>query len=195
MSNWSDFFPAADAALTGVPYASDVPVSISAIDSFGAATVYAAGVDNLIPFTVRADVTIDAVWWHRNNTTAANVYVGIYDAAGNLLTDCAVDANTTAGVHSVATTPVTLTAGNVYYLALNESAQVVTCQDANVAGPSHPLWMALALPVYDWRMPSSLGNPTGSFRKSRTAAALPSTQTMTGWTTDPARHLGGFVPQ
>lgn len=195
MTNFNDFFPAAAGALAGVPYAPGVPVSISALDSFSNATVYAINVDNLIPFIVRADVAIDAVWWHRNNTTDANVYVGIYDAIGNLLTDCAVDADTTVGVHSVATTPITLTAGEIYYIALNESAQVATCADVQGSAAIYALQMALALPAYDWRMPSALGSPGGSFRKIRTAAELPAAQTMSGWGPDPARHLGGFVPQ
>jgi hypothetical protein len=161
-------------------------------------TVYTANKDFLTPFMVRADVILDEVFWLRANTTAANVYVGIYGATGTLLTDCAVDANTTVGYHAVSTTAITLKAGNIYYLALNQSAAVAG-SDAIAQGDPQYTWQLLkAMAVYDIRMSATTPGPdsiSGGFEKSRTNAALLSTQTMSGWTLSSALHLGGFVPQ
>jgi hypothetical protein len=183
-------------AFAGVPYASDVPVYLAVLNNTGN-TDYAINQDHLLPFIPRADVTIDAVWWHRLSATVANVYVGIYDATGNLLTDCAVDADTTVGLHSVATTAVTLDAGQIYYLALNQSAAVVASDTVATADAEFSTQIAMRLPASDSRM--STTTPTsirmaGGFDKARTAAALPATQTMTGWGYTSEVMLGGFVP-
>lgn len=184
--------------MAGINYPSNVPQIVSPLNSVAAVTSCAVNTDYLIPFLCRADVSVDAVWWQRGNTSAGNVYVGLYDADGTLLTDCAVDADTTAGFHSVSTTPVALTAGSLYYLAMNQSVQVVVCDNGTGADGELTYWLLNGVPAYDIRMttttPSGLNIAAASFSKARTNAALPSTQTMNSWTLQDDRFLGGFVP-
>lgn len=181
-----------------IAYPSNVPQIVSPLNNVGAVTACAVNIDYLIPFLCRADVNIDAVWWSRGNTSAGNVYVGLYDADGTLLTDCAVDADTTAGFHSVSTTPVALTAGSLYYLAMNQSVQVVVCDSGIISDAEYTYWLLNGVPAFDIRMttttPSGSNIATASFSKARTNAALPSTQTMNSWTLADDRILGGFVP-
>lgn len=185
-------------AMAGINYPSNVPQIVSPLNGVAAVTACAVNTDYLIPFLCRADVSVDAVWWQRGNTSAGNVYVGLYDADGTLLTDCAVDADTTAGFHSVSTTPVALTAGSLYYLAINQSVQVVVCDSCIITDGEYSYWLLNGVPAYDIRMTTS--TPTGinmaaaSFSKARTNAALLATQTMNSWTLADDRILGGFVP-
>ena len=104
----------------GAPYVSNRAYPATA--NYGAnGNTHAADTLYLVPFVVRRAVTIDAVWWWRSLSTAANFYVGILEADGTVVTDCAVDSNTVAGLHSVATTPVRLVPTELYYHAVNAS--------------------------------------------------------------------------
>ena len=149
--------------------------------------------DNLVPFSPRKTVTVDKVAWYRDNTTAANVYVGIYSLAGTLLTDCAVDADTTVGWHLVDTTNVTLIAGRVYYACINMSADVAGTQDANdldgSPGRSHQMGQHVQLGIAASNTAADL-----SYVKARTNAALLSSLTLSGWAEDVLHPGLGFVP-
>ena len=137
--------------------------------------------DTLIPFSVRKTVTVDKVAWWRDNTTAGNAYVGIYNTAGTLLTDCAVDSNTTVGLHAVDTTNVTLLPGRIYYLSANLSVDIAATVDGTPAGGMTQLDVFganLGLGV----APVASTSLTVFAAKARSNAALPSTQTMSGWT-------------
>lgn len=168
-----------------------------------AATSNRNNYDILLPFTPVADVTIDQVCWYRVDATAANVYVGIYDNDGNLLTDCAVDADTTVGVHEVSTTSVALTGGTTYYLAINHSA---TCACGDSAGTytdieNSPIFRGFLegnQPDTKWyasgTFPANGFRMAIGFEKARTAAALPSTQTTSGWAAQGRIYLMGVTP-
>ena len=80
----------------------------------------------LIPMVPTSDFSIDAVCWNRGEATSGGVYIGIYDRASNLITDCAEDTDTTIGVHAVSTTEVDLVAGETYFLTLNASANIAS---------------------------------------------------------------------
>lgn len=147
-----------------------------------------ANEDILVPFIPPADVSIDSVDWIRNSTSAANVYVGIYDAAGTLLTDCAVDSVTTAGLHQVDTTNADLTGGNLYYWCLNQSSSVAVIDnysagDIEVEAAIHRFSRGEQVNL---AMLSSLPSEARSLAyfvsKARTNAALLSSLTLTGWT-------------
>ena len=147
----------------------------------------------VVPFIPFNDVTVSEVGYWREGTTAADVYVGIYDASGTLLTDCAVDTDTTQGLHAVSTTNVDLTGGNKYYIAINQSAQVLqgtTPGSANV--PDSEEYFFHLFPFIGYDMDSG-GTPAGSdflrigtgvLEKSRTAATLDSSISFTdgSWT-------------
>lgn len=174
-----------------VPYVSDALNDFQPTDTFGTTTGFSVDTDWLVPFVVRQQITIDNVWWHRANTTAGNVYVAIYDQNGNLLTDCAIDANTTAGYHLVPTTAVTLYPGQVYYGMINPSA-LVASRDSIAISSSYlqdfaPRTDMLATPNTD---PS-----TRCYSKARANAAPLVALTMSGWTATNLLMVGGFVKQ
>ena len=98
---------------------------IHMIDRLNLTGGMSANRDYLFPFIPRVDVTVDEIGWVRANGSAADVYVGIYDLTGDLLTDCAVDSATGTGLHAVSTTPVSLTGGETYLMGVNQSAAVV----------------------------------------------------------------------
>jgi len=160
-------------------------------------TAGATGRDYLMPFFVRKSVAISQVGWFRKVVTAANVYVGIYNSAGTLLTDCAVDADTSANVwHVVPTSAVNLTAGSIYYALLNQSvdvagawplAQANTTQEL-VSGPG-VYGYALGLGV------SGVISGLTTYRKSRVAAAPLASLVMSGWANETGvTPAMGFVP-
>lgn len=174
------------------PYLSDALNTFLPASS-ATTTSFTLGTDWLVPFTVREQVTIDAVWWHRGNTTAANVYVGIYNSDGALLTDCAVDADTTAGYHTVSTTPVTLVPNRVYYGAVNQSVQVASRGTVSSSTDILVLQNFAPRPA----MASSVETAWASqmLYKARANAALLSNLVMSGWTGTNLYMLGGFVKQ
>lgn len=148
--------------------------------------------DHLIPFVPRRLMTLDKVAWYRDNTNAASVYVGLYNSAGTLLTDCAVDTDTTVGWHLVDTTNVTLMAGEFYWLCWNASADVAAVQATD----------ATAVPALDaireYGLAVGIGtadaNPNGIGQgKNRTAAALLSTLTMSGFALSSGVPMMGVV--
>ena len=164
----------------------------------------AADRDYLQPFVLMGDATVDEIGWVRAAGTAGNVYVGIYDASGNLLTDCAVDADTTVGLHAVSTTAVALTEGTLYYLAVNQSAAVVNADTLADGDLQIDVLMGLLLfrTGFDTSsgpsMPASLMRQTvtGAMYKSRSNAALSDPLTLTGFTNagDSAISIG-IIPQ
>lgn len=172
------------------PYISGLvyPSFPSAREGATAATVNA---DYLVPFTPRKAVTVGKIAFDRDQATAANVYVGMYDVSGNLLTNCAVDTDTTTGWHGVSTTPVDLSPDALYFLALNTSVDVIATHRVGFAEGLSPF----VLERYGVLVPfASAAIGGGGLRKARTNAALPATQTMTGWTSDTQPVLLGIVP-
>lgn len=144
----------------------------------------AANRDYLLPFMVREAVRIDAVLHSRLTTTVGDIYTGIYDVDGMLLTDCAVDSVNTAGIHAVSCTPVTLSQGEVYYFCANSSAasileyiQLDTLWHFQIGWP---------------KIGTITGEGVGMY-KARTAAALLSSLDLTGWTVSVSTAYGGFV--
>lgn len=147
-------------------------------------TASVANTDFIVPWAPRKTVTIDKVAWYRDNVTAGNVYVGIYDSAGTLLTDCAVDANTTAGWHAVNTTNVTLIAGRVYYLCWNASADVAGTLLVSLLATGSPYEPSRTVTDYGYNIAIGVSPPItgGAFaQKARTNAALLSSLVMSGW--------------
>lgn len=154
-------------------------LSVGAVPSAG-------DTDYLLPWSPRKTVTIDKLAWYRDIGTAANVYVGLYDSGGALLTDCAVDTATGTGWHAVDTTNVTLIAGRVYYLCWNASADVAgTWALANQTSPGN-MSRVYADMVTDYGYNLTIGSAPGTatigiYTKSRTHAALLSSLVMSGW--------------
>lgn len=148
--------------------------------------------DYLVPFIPRKTVTVDNIAWERDNTTAANVYVGIYSSAGTLLTDCAVDTDTVAGFHTVATTPVTLFPGSGYFFAYNASADVAfSMTTASAEEWARQYGLAVELGA------SGKASSTVyaiAYYKARTNAALLSSLVMSGWSDSSLGVNMGFVP-
>jgi hypothetical protein len=148
--------------------------------------------DLIFPFIPRLRVTVDRVAWCRQNTTAGNVYVGLYSSAGVLLTDCAVDSVTTAGWHLVDTTDVTLLANEFYWLCANSSAAVITSQSlaggASAAMPADNLIMAAGLAVGIGTANNTMAG-AGQF-KARSNAALLANLTMSGFTLSASPMMG-----
>ncbi|HAH10225.1 MAG TPA: hypothetical protein DCL48_09000 [Alphaproteobacteria bacterium] len=171
---------------SGLPYLSGVLYPCLNYSGSIASTINR---DYLLTFAPRKSVTVDKVAWHRDQATAANIYVGIYSSAGVLLTNCAVDTDTTVGWHAVDTTNITLLPTQVYFFAINVSADVLTIANTT-PGNSADYGGLVQLGV---AMSASTG-VSGAF-KARTNAALLSSLTMSGFTvmgTDiPAL---GFVP-
>jgi hypothetical protein len=180
-------------ALFGVSDAPYVAGSVYQSIPYVAEGVVASPVntDVIVPFVPRATFTLDKVAWSRDQATAANVYVGLYNAAGTLLTDCAVDTDTTTGWHLVDTTNVVLRVNQLYYLAWNGSADVASTH--RVA--STPEATIYFLDRYGTQTNLGLSNP-GAAQKARTNAALLSTLTLSGWAnmTTNAAILMGVVP-
>lgn len=147
--------------------------------------------DVIVPFIPRAAINLDKVVWYRDNATAANVYVGLYDAAGVLLTDCAVDTDTGTGWHLVGTTNVVLRVNQIYYLAWNGSADVAATHRVG-AGSQRYLYF-----TERYGIQTDLGlSFAGAAQKARTNAPLLSTLTLTGWANmaSNAAILMGVVP-
>ena len=195
MSTWESVFPAGSGG--NLPYPSGVPHNLRRMYISNNASSGDINRDYLIAFTARSNVTINRVWWVRANTTAANVFVGIYSATGTLLTDCAVDANTVAGVHEVTTTNVNLVAGQLYYVALNQSVLVAVSNPVAIGDVADQINYMLSFSSLDVRIHSSVpvhNNTLSSVFKDRTAALMPATQTMTGWTAQALAIYGGFTP-
>ena len=174
-----------------LPYFSNVVYPLNNL--VGNATASTPAEDWLAPFTPHTTVSIDGVAWLRDITTAANVYVGIYNAAGSLLTDCAVDADTVVGTKVIATTPVTLTKGQKYYFAWNASADCAshrTNADASATfSTDYGIEPDLAAAA---TIGGTIAASTVGYSKARANAALPSTQTMSGWTVETIQVAMGF---
>jgi hypothetical protein len=171
-----------------LPYISDVVYPISGLVT--ATSGSGANEDWITAFVPRRTVTVDGVAWQRDNTSAANVYVGIYSADGTLLTDCAVDADTTSGMHVVSTTQVTLTQDNLYYFAWNASADCAQMK-GNTSQDNQFLL------IKEYGVPAGLSSGAGlsgftSYSKSRTNAALLSSLTMSGFTAEIPQVNMGF---
>lgn len=152
--------------------------------------------DYLSPLWVRKPVTISHVAFGRVGTTAGNVYVGIYNSAGTLLTDCAVDADTSVGLHTVSTTAVTLLPTQQYWFCANASAAVVHGDlvgnaDVQASLSLQETGFAIGMGASGYYT-SSTSIKYGLY-KARTNAALLSSLTMTGWTDDNFITHGGFV--
>jgi hypothetical protein len=159
-----------------------------------------ADTDYIIPFSPRVSMTLDRVAWYRDIGTAANVRVGLYSSAGTLLTDCAVDTNTTTGWHLVDTTNVNLQASEFYWLCWNASADCAGTAanrtqdaDANQRPPYADLLDRFGLAV-------GIGTATSVDQrgvaqiKARTNDALLSTLTMSGWAETVNPVAMGVIP-
>lgn len=155
-------------------------------------TPLTANQDHIVPFAPRRSVTIDALSIPRKGTDAGTIYLGVYNFAGTLLTDCAGQTDNTEGVKTVSTTPVTLTANQLYYFACNPSTSTIAASDRLEADGTR---------VNGWLMGFNIDagseghgiREIGLFR-ARTNAVLPSTITLTsGWTGTNDLPNGGFV--
>lgn len=164
-------------------------------------TALSTGKDYLVPFSPRANMTLDRVAWLRENSgTGSNVYVGLYSGAGVLLTDCAVDTNTSQGWHLVNTTNVALTANTFYWLCYNQSADVAYAQSSGTADTVASVRPAYEHLVREFGIATALGITSGGgdalhgvfASKSRSNAALLSTLVLSGWSevTDVVPALG-----
>ena len=157
-----------------------------------------ANYDMLCSFVPPSDVTIDSVDWFRSNTTTGNAYLGIYNAAGTLLTDCAVDSDATVGFHQVSTTNTDLAGGELYYWCLNTSATIagvdsMSASDAELI--ARIVSMDTQQPDFSiiGTLPSTGQLFSGLIRKSRTNAAFLSSLTMSGWDASWGRYTTAGV--
>ena len=138
--------------------------------------------DRIFPFIPRKNATLDRVCWYRDNTTAGNAYVGVYSSAGVLLTNCAVDADTTVGWHAVDTTNVALSASSTYYICINVSVDIAGTMVVNRNIPASDGAIE-SVYLQDAGMAADLGAAASFIAlKARTNAALLSTLTMSGFT-------------
>ena len=166
----------------GFPYISGTLYAVT--PATDAAAAVAANRDYVLPFMVRETVIISAVMHSRLTVNAGDIYTGIYNAAGELLTNCAVDSVNTAGIHTVSTTPASLVPRNVYYFCANSSAASI---------------LEYTQGLSDWQFEIGfprIGAITGDgagFYKARPAAALLSSLDLTGWTSSNTAAYGGFV--
>lgn len=183
----------------GHPYPSGVPIIGLIPDSISGANI--ADTDYLLPFVPRADLTVGKLWWYRANATAADIYIGVIDASGNRLDDCAVDNNTTIGLHEINTTNFDMTAGNWYGVVINASAAVIGGElnpsRGDVVTAQHAIY-AMLNPV-QLSMFSGGTFPTTPDRwpiitKGRTNSAIPDPVTMTGYSGGVDHLLLGVVP-
>lgn len=183
----------------GVPYPSGVPQSLRIPYGYNTSSAASVNRDWCQSFIARSDVTVDKLWWMRPTATAANVFLGLYDSAGNLLSDCAVDASTATGVHEVETTNFDLTQGELYHWMINTSAAVVSsyATSNSTSFPENQPNFEMFSWQHDPRMwnsqPTSPANLMGATYKTRTAATMPDPQTMTGWTASAVLIVGGFT--
>jgi hypothetical protein len=151
--------------------------------------------DTLVPFRPRVDVEISDIQFVRPVNTAATVYLAIYDSSGTRVSDAVSDAVTTTGMHTVSITNVTLTAETLYYIAVNQTVAVVSGDIAALAVTQlDPSFISSVRNTFEYDLinfdvfsggspPSdTTGAVCGVITKSRTAAAMPSSLTMTGWT-------------
>lgn len=198
MTALSSLLPAS--GFGGAPYLAGRFYPMCLPNQFNLTTGAAADRDYLLPFTPRADVTVDEVGWVRANTTAGNVYVGIYDSSGNLLTDCAVDSDTTAGLHAVSTTNVALSRGETYYLALNQSAAVANVDVTSTSDAEYTVQQMMGFLNVGFATDQTYGANAAEMTnaasyKSRSNAALSDPLTLTGFTFDgnSMMHMG-IVP-
>ncbi len=155
-------------------------VPVAHLNNVNGATI-TANRDYLWPFSPQRDVTVGEVAYRRVATTAGNVYVGIYDEDGNLLTDCTVDSDTTAGIHAVSTTPVLLNGGGFYWMAANASAAVIN-GDTVLSADDEP-WPFF----WNWGFFLDAGMDGSSYQnralyKTRSNAALSDPLTISGFT-------------
>ena len=151
--------------------------------NFSSSSMY-AHTDYMYPFSPREDVTIDGLIWYRGYGYTANVYRGIYNAAGTLITDCATDSTVATGIHEVSTTPVKLNAGELYWDVINQSASVAG--SSALSGGAYDEAFAngvykngLALDVIGTLTSSEAYFAMGSVRANYRASSLPSSQTLT----------------
>ncbi len=159
--------------------------------------------DNMWPFVPRADVTVSDLAWHRYAATAADVYVGIYSGDGaSLLSDCAVDSATTTGMHIVSCTDFDLTAGELYWCCLNQSAQVAAGdffgafdEGTQVDAERFMAGMGINFDLYSTFRSYNMSDGNGHMYKARTTAALPASQTMSSWLQETSARSAniGFV--
>jgi hypothetical protein len=162
------------------------PFSVGGQVSTAASTV---DTDHVFAFIPRRTATLDRVCWNRDNGTAGNAYVGVYSSAGVLLTNCAVDSDTTTGWHAVDTTNVLLLNTSYYYICINVSVDIAGTMLTNggwpmdapnasagkTAGAIHPdyiLWSGLN---------TDLGAAEYIATKARANAALLSSLTLSGF--------------
>jgi len=170
----------------GLPYLTG---ALYPLFNYSGSNASSAGRDYLLAYSPRRAVTVDKVAWHRDQGTAANVYVGIYSSAGVLLTNCAVDANTTTGWHAVDTTNITLMPTAVYFFAINVSADVLTMSTG------HPVQSAEYGEMIQLGTTPVAASGTSGAYKTRTNAALLANLVMSGFTLmDQGAPSLGLVP-
>lgn len=196
MTALSTLFPSASG---GTPYPSGVQIVGPIPDTVTAANL--ADTDYLLPFVPRADVTIDKLWWYRFDATAANIYMGMIDSSGNRLDDCAVDSDTTAGLHEISSTNFDLTAGNWYGIIINASAGVIggegsAARTDNIMSQqaAYIATNPLPLSIYSGGTFPVLAERFIQATKSRTNAAVPDPVTMSGFAGATDHLLFGAVP-
>lgn len=178
----------------GAAYKSGVAYQAIPINAIGGTGLINANEDWLIPFIPRAPLTVAEVFFSRIASTASNTYVGIYSFAGTLLTNCAVSTGTSVGSYAVSTTPVALTAGETYFIAINQSGAVVRGDVlANNDVEPAPYLNLVGINLDMGGTLTSINSP--AYYKARTNAALLSSLTMTGWANANTVPHCGFIPQ
>jgi len=191
----STLFPAAGGG--GVPYPAGTHILSPWPNTM--ATQSQVDQDILLPFVPRYDVTIDKLWYYRNASTAGNVYMGAYDNSGNLLSDCAVDSDTTIGLHEIDSTNFDLTAGNLYYWMFNQSAAVIGGDATGGTDEENAFLNAYAhanpfdLAMFSGGTFPSNGRARCYASKTRTNAAPIDPITMSGWDVSTRVYIFGGV--
>lgn len=148
-----------------------------------------AGRDYLVPFRPRANVEVSDIMWLRRSADVATVYLAIYNESGTRVSDAVSDTDTTIGMHEVSITNITLTADTLYYIAINTTAaSPVASHDISTSDALNGAFMREVLigelvnfDIYSGGTVPSGHEIVGASYKTRAAAAMPASLTMTGF--------------
>lgn len=191
----SELFPGGGGS---IPYESGIPHWWTIPNNLATTGGGVSNYDLLQPFRARADMTVDKVAWLRHAGSASNVYVGIYDKTGTLLSDCAVDTDTTTSTHEVETTNFDISQGELYFWCLNQSSFPVANIDDTASNDPEILDRMLSGYVPDLSvmgtLPSAGYHLGGMWRNARTNAPLLSSITLSDFDAYDRIAMAGVTP-
>lgn len=147
-----------------------VSAIIGKIGAVASAVWPAAQLALYVPFRIGQDVKISGFFWYNGATVNGNTDCGVYDSSGAKLTSSGATAQSGANaIQTVALgTPIIISAGNYYYLALMSTSATATY----FRGPNLTAEEARQLGITDQE---SVGSalPTTQTRSTPGSGALP----------------------